>query len=580
MIQYNFNTLVFNRTTFNSGFYLAPHFIQAKGFIYPFRGSILFVRGNIRAPVSKTVQVKACILEVFSQTIGAKGVILRNFAQTISAKANIQNPWGILKTVRRITSKLEIQWDGVTWTDETDYFINAMGNEKLSKASGEGIASTLDVDLDNNTGRFTPNNTSSPIYAYIKPRVGIRVSIIFDDYTFRLFTGYIKNIHPNLKSGICELACFDNQVYVYNKRANSVVYEDYRSDQLMAVLAGLAGLEASQYSFDVGSLVVNFGYFEDRNVWPIMGEIAVAERGRIFFNRYGILTFWNRDRLHNVEANRVDLTLTDWITDLDYSVAEHAIKNKVIVKAQPRASAGIKQVWSSGNAEYLNPYTDTLVWIPANSVQSAWLELADPCTTFITPVKNTDYTANSAQDGSGDDLTGDIEVWEFIDYGNAIFITVINNGAVDAYLTKFQVRGNPAEILKWIKVTAEDTGSIGLYGPQIFEIENHFITNEDSAIAIADEELFRKKEAINLFRIDIIGNPFLACGDVVNVEYISGSFNKYMIGELNWTFDEVGFRQRLTLVNAYIFPSIQRIDAGANVLRHESESVTAKAKIT
>jgi len=124
-----------------------------------------------------------------------------------------------------------------------------------------------------------------------------------------------------------------------------------------------------------------------------MGEIAVAERGRVFFNRYGILNFWNRDKLHNQSIRSIvpDISLADWISDLDYSVAEHEIKNVVTVKAIPRANAGVQVVWSSGNAEYLNPYTDTLVWIPANNVQVAWLELADPCTTFITPVRNTDF---------------------------------------------------------------------------------------------------------------------------------------------------------------------------------------------
>jgi len=38
-----------------------------------------------------------------------------------------------------------------------------------------------------------------------------------------------------------------------------------------------------------------------------------------------------------------------------------------------------------------------------------------------------------------------------------------------------------------------------------------------------------------------------------------------MIDELTWTFDDAGFKQVLTLVNPYIFPSIQRIDVRANI---------------
>jgi hypothetical protein len=433
------------------------------------------------------------------------------------------------------------------------------------------------VELQNTTERFTPGNTSSPIYAYLKPRVEIKLSMIMGGYTYRMFTGYVKNIHPSFRTKVCSLECYDNQVLVYNKRANGIVYQDKRSDQLLTTLSELAGLTEDQFSFDIGTHIVNFGYFEDRNVWPIMGEIAVAERGRVFFDRDGILKFWNRDKLHNRHASTT-ITLADHITDLDYSVAEHEIKNAIIVQATPRASAGIKVIWSSGNAEYLNPYTDTLVWIPANNSQVATLELDDPCTTFITPVKNIDYTANSAQDGTGDDLTDNIVINEFINYGNAVFISVLNIGDTDAYLTKFQVRGNPAEILKWIRVTSTDDQSINAYGRQEFKIENNFIDSEDSAREIAEEELYRRKDSVNLFRINIIGIPHLLCGDVINVEHQSGVFKEFMIDEMTWDLDDGGFKQKLTLVNPYIFPNRKTIDARANIVA-ALKTVASKARI-
>jgi len=345
-------------------------------------------------------------------------------------------------------------------------------------------------------------------------------------------------------------------------------------------LAELAGLSPTVYTLDSGEQLVNFGYFEDRNVWPLMGEIAVAERGRIFFDRYGQLVFWNRSRLHNRGAVET-LTLNDWILDLDYSVAEHEIKNQVIVKAAPRYSAGIQQVWSNGNAEYLDPYSDTLVYIPAYTAQNVFLELEDPCTTFIVPIPNTDYVANSAQDGSGDDLTSSMEITEFVNYGNAVFMVVENKGNTGAYLTQFQLRGNPARVLKYIKVTARDQKSIDDYGTQEFEIENHFITSEAAATSIADEELERRREAINLFRVDIIGIPYILTGDVVSVEYREGEYKDYMIDTLDWTFDEGGFKQRLTLTNPYSFPTVKSVSARAFIIKGDRVAhVQAKARIT
>ena len=519
---------------------------------------------------TRTVQVKA---DIFKATIPNRG--LKALARIVPSQTFLDE---IEKTVRQVSAKLEIQWDGASWTDESDYYVSIRCHEKLANVSGEGIAATLDVELENTTERFTPDNTSSPIYTYLKPRVNLRISIIAGGYTYRIFTGYIKNIHPDKRSKICSLECYDNQVLIYNKRANGIVYQDKRSDQLLRTLAGLADLTEDQYDLDVGTHEVNYGYFEDRNVWPIMGELAVAERGRVFFDRNGILKFWNRNRLHNRHSS-INVSLNDWIVDLDYSVAEHEIKNTVIVKAKPRASAGIQVVWSSGNAEYLNPYTDTLVWIPAKSSQYAYLELEDPCTTFITPVPNTDFTANDAQDGTGNDLTSNIQVEEFINYGNAVFVQVVNNGGIDAYLTKFQLRGNPARVLKWIKVTAKDEPSIGFYGRQEFEIENNFIDDEDTAEEIASEELYRRKDSVNLFRLNIVGIPHLLCGDVINIEYQAGEYKEYMISDLNWIFDDGGFNQRLTLVNPYIFPETQEISTKASIKLTQTQAVQSKANI-
>lgn len=466
----------------------------------------------------------------------------------------------IVKTVRQMSPKLEIQWDGVTWTDESIYYLTGTGNEKTADENGQGIASTADIEVDNTDERFTPDNTTSPIYGYIKPHVPVRISITMGGYSLRLFTGYIKNIHPDVKSKICSFECFDNQAFVSNKRANGIVYADKRTDQLLTILAGLIGMTPDQYLFDIGSQIVNFGYFEDRDVWPIMGEIAVAERGRIFFDRYGLLKFWNKDKLHN-RGSMFTLTLNEWITDLDYSVAEHDIKNVVTVKAAPRAEAGLDVIWTNGDVVYLSPYNATLVWIPARSTQVAWIDFDDPHTEIVSPVKNVDYTANSISNGTGVDLTDSVEIHEFHDYGNAVQITVANLSDYDMYLTKFQIRGNPATVLNWIRTSATDDASIEKYGRQEIEIENNFIGSESIALSIAQEELYRKKESLNLFKVDIIGIPYLLCGDVVEVEHKAGSYKSYIIDELDWNLDTNGFKQRLTLTNPYNFPGIQTIVA-------------------
>jgi hypothetical protein len=519
-------------------------------------------KGNIRATIVKTVTAKGNIRNTIIQTVTAKGNIARINEASLTAKAYIYNE--VFETVRRIIPSIEIMWDGINWTDESTYFLSSQGDEQIAGINGQGIASTLDIDLDNSEERFTPDNTSSPLYGYIKPKTPIKVSITIG-VTTRLFTGYIKGIHPNTKTRICSFECYDNQILVSDVKADGVVYQDNRSDQLLAVLAQMVGLTSSQYSFDVGVQTINYGYFEDSSIWEVMGQIAAAERGRIFFDRDGILKFWNREHLHN-KTTSVTLTQNDWIIDLDYSVNDNDVKNDVIVQAKPRGSDGVQVVWSVGNISYLDPYTDTLVMVPAGGSQQATLEMENPCSLFIQPIANTDYIANSAQDGSGDDLTSDISITEFVDYGTSVFLNIVNTGARDAYLTTFQVRGNPIIVLKYIQVEVKDDNSISLYGSQSETIQNDFIQDESSASDIAYEELWRKQYAINNFKVDIVGIPYLICGDVISFEHKKDSYKNYMIDKLNWKLDDGGFKQTLTLVNPYVFPTIQRIDAKARIV--------------
>jgi hypothetical protein len=522
-----------------------------------------------KQPITQTMTAKADIVSKI-RTMEAKASVYQQVNRPgMTAFAAILPPQLFLdeveKTVRQMSPKLEVQWDGVTWTDESIYYLTGGGNEKTADEDGQGIASTADIEVDNTDERFTPDNTTSPLYGYIKPHVPVRISITMGGYSERLFTGYIKNVHPDTKSKICSFECFDNQAYVSNKRANGIVYADKRTDELLTILAGLINLTSDQYIFDIGSQTVNFGYFEDRDVWPIMGEIAVAERGRIFFDRYGLLKFWNKDKLHN-RASTFTLTQNDWILDLDYSVAEHDIKNVVTVKAAPRAEDVLQVIWTNGDVEYLSPYNATLVWIPARSTQVAWIDFDDPHTEIISPVKNVDYTANTIANGTGGDLTESVEIHEFHDYGNAVQLTVGNLSDEDMYLTKFQIRGKPATVLNWIRTSATDDASIERYGRQEIEIENNFIGSESIALAIAQEELYRKKESLNLFRIDIMGVPYLLCGDVINIEYKAGSYKEYIIDELDWSLDTGGFKQTLTLTNPYNFPGIQTMNARGYVV--------------
>jgi len=517
-------------------------------------------------------------------------------AQTIGGKArlfpSIDAQTVIANTVRQIGGKIEMQWDGITWTDESDYLLTAKGNIKMSGELGEGIASTADFELDNTTDRFLPENTDSPIYEYLLPRTKIRYSVKIGNYYFKLFTGYIKGISPDRKSGIVDFRCFDETELVLNEPApRDAAYINKRADELITILAQSAGLTSSQYDIEQSNHTISAAFFGDRYIWPLMGEIAVSERGRVFFDYDGKFKFWAQEHIHKQQNPIFTLTRNDWLKNLNFSVEEQAIKNTITVKARPRISAGIKVVWTNGDVEILNQYSDTLVWIPAHDQQQAYIDITDdygelPCTNYIQPIPYTDFTASTAADGITNadlspaiDCTASVQITTFIDYACSVFIVVNNYSEYDIFLTKFQIRANPLPIWKWIKVIQRDETSIDRYGEQKIDLENDFIDSESFALETAQVELDRWKNAKNSFKGEILGIPHIKCGDVLSIEIRNSVYENYMINEIDWEVDEQGFIQTLGFVNIINIPTRQTVNAYARISGTTIQSISALAYI-
>ena len=509
--------------------------------------------------------------------------------QTLAPKAriwpSIDKQTEIAKTIRTIGARLEVQWNGTDWVDESDYFLTAQGNIQMSGNLGEGLAAEADFELDNTTKRFLPENSASPIYSYLKPRVNIRFDVKIGSYYFRLFTGYIKAIEPNRKQGIVNFQCFDNTVKVLDKPApREAAYINKRGDELIKILAESVDITADEYDLEISEHIISAAYFGEKKIWPLMGEIVVSERGRIFFDYDGKLKFWNKSHIQNQQNPIFTITRDDWIENLEFSIAEQAIKNKVTVKARPRVSMGIQVVWTNGDIEILNQYSDTLVWIPANDQQSAYIQVEDeigplPCTTWIQPIAYTDYVANTKIDGSGVDKTDSVKVTTFTPYADTCFLIVQNYADVPVYLTRFEIRANPLKIQDWIRVIKKDEASIELYDEQSIELENDFIDKEEWAEEIARVELARWKDAKNLFRVDILGHPEFRVGDILKVELTEGNYENYMIYNMDWEVNERGFLQTIQFVNPLAISTEQLTTARANISGTMTQTIAAKATI-
>ncbi len=105
-------------------------------------------------------------------------------------------------TVRLISWNLRIDWDrDDTYTDESDYLVSANGTMATAPpdetiTSGRGTKDSCTLVLDNATGRYSPLNTSGPLYSAIQDggsyHAPVYLEVTVDAATARVFTGQIK----------------------------------------------------------------------------------------------------------------------------------------------------------------------------------------------------------------------------------------------------------------------------------------------------------------------------------------------------------------------------------------------------
>lgn len=151
---------------------------------------------------------------------------------------------------RKVIKKLEVCWDGSSWTDESAYLQTENIDEVGSKSWvwGESTPTEAVFNLFETTGRFSYFNTSSPLYAYIGASQGRNIEVRFSvgfwdsiggkyDY-IRQFTGYIDYIGFGTASGSYVLHCMDGALKQKQNKASTIMYINQTVSDWLTVLCG------------------------------------------------------------------------------------------------------------------------------------------------------------------------------------------------------------------------------------------------------------------------------------------------------------------------------------------------------
>lgn len=420
-----------------------------------------------------------------------------------------------------ITSKIEVELSGVGngWTEITADVLSPIRIQYGIQGGGptDRVASTGTITLRLNNSAQNSAGTRgrySTIGGLTGWAIGIRLRAQFRDpatSTWHVkFVGSISTITP-----IAGL---------YNSRQVLVVASDWideaargtiaglstqinkRSDEIITLLVG--NLPRAPYATAIGTGLDTYPYAldtaRDDRPNPVLQEIArvtASEMGYFYQLGNGTVTFVPRfGRLNQA----VSLTLDDTMSGLEISSDRNQLLSRVQTIIHPRTVDTVAQVLyrlqdipQIGNGETLTivgGYTD-----PNSRAQRVG------GTSMITPVATTDYTANSAQDGSGTDYTGSITVTAT--YGsNAARYSITNGAGTAVYLTKLQARGIGIYDYEQTVAEAEDALLSAEFGEQVQAIDMPYQSDVALGQGLAEYLLdLYGPQTTNTFRLGVVG---------------------------------------------------------------------------
>lgn len=277
---------------------------------------------------------------------------------------------------------------------------------------------------------------------------------------------------------------------------------DARADQLIAALYVYVPRVPESVCVDKGSDVYPYGLdaTEDEGVLILkeLHRLTLSELGYTYIRGDTIGGGQLRFEPRGVRSG----TPVRWAmgeTELEVDgleLSDHGLDgviNRVVVELHPRrVDAGTSTVlFSLGNAPLIGADPVTFTAPYRDPAGGSFARVGGM--NMVTPVATTDYTLNSAEDGSGSDLTANFTV-SAVFGGNSAQVTVTKNTGADGYLTKCELRGRGVYAFESILVDVQDATSVAAYGQQTQPFDMPYQSDVNLAKTVADLLLANNKD--------------------------------------------------------------------------------------
>jgi hypothetical protein len=366
-----------------------------------------------------------------------------------------------------------------------------------------------DISFKNYDQYFSPYG-SSAIAANILPGRPVRLYAGYRQLLEQVFVGQTMR----LPESTAERATFHAKDFIGSfadaEITDGRIYVNQTTDAIIDdILQTDAGLSPTQYALDAGDNTIGFAHIQPgAKIGKVIRDLMQAELGRLYQDSDGAIYFKNRTNKQRQTA----IKLREGYVYHEVEPDESNVINRVKISSDVREVQASQQVYPRLKDGSLTDYEDfSSIEVAAGEYVDKFFDMADPVTSYS--VAN--YTANTASDGTGTNVTGSVPYTIEAEFTNSIKVRFTNNTAATAYVTAFEVDGTPAKVVEQIRVDVQDATSIAKYGEQLLEIDNDFFTDRAFAETVATTIVTENKDAPSIRELTIKGLPYLAAGDIV-----------------------------------------------------------------
>ena len=391
---------------------------------------------------------------------------------------------------------------GGTYDDITDDVIKMSWQIGLAKPY-DIIArdSTAEIYVKNASKKYSPAYSSSPIYGGLVRGKHVRIKSTYGATTTTWFVGFILSIEPMAGAYmdrqtriVCEgwfslaqrITC--KIPIQLNKTADEVIQtilEETSIKPPVLLQSWVLGVSTLEETTKLGAIsdyysgysgVLNLGVSGDwssnTSVYGAVSEVTGREGGgRFIQTREGTLEFW--DRYYFIRQRPSAETFTNSFVELNYKYGD--MYNSITVPYNTKTIGTTPEVLSINN---------DVTKIEAGATANVTFRYIDSDTglaisgsTVSKPVQTTDYTGNTAEDGSGTDVTGYVTAELFEEYGNSAVIQYTNSYSATVWIQAgAQIKGIKIVNIGGMEYTVQDVASIASIGviPYVYpyQLEN------------------------------------------------------------------------------------------------------------